>query len=460
MKTYVLYSLLLAWAIAGYSQVNTQKFDPSQIKALGNEQHILKKMPKVDMKSIIEEDKNDIENGLPPRFGKAISTDINLSDGIWKDVMNGKSWSIDIESEDARSINMIFRNFYLKPGAELYIYNNTKTRFIGPITHEQNNKSGVYATDILPGHRETVHLFEPNTPGKPSSLKIDKVIHGYSTEYIGYGDSAPCHTDIICRVGVGWGDEADAVAMVLLDDGTRFCSGVLLNNGCSDFTPSFLTAFHCLDTDSPFGALSQSEQNEVDSWVFRFGYATSACGGGGPDDYSYHTISGATFRSAWRDSDFALLELDHRPSGTSGVRYAGWDRTTTAPTSSVGIHHPRGDVMKISTEDDPATVVSWPGFADTTHWRVHFDDGVVEHGSSGSALFNQNGRVVGQLHGDQNNICPPADNSSCFCNQDVGEYGRLSSSWIGGGTATTRLSTWLTNDTSVSQTNTIQIPNL
>ena len=62
-----------------------------------------------------------------------------------------------------------------------------------------------------------------------------------------------------------------------------------------------------------------------------------------------------------------------------------------------------------------------------------WDLGATEGGSSGSPLFDQHHRIVGQLHGGQ---------AACG-NDDPDWYGRLFTSWTGDGTAGGRLSDWL-----------------
>lgn len=236
-----------------------------------------------------------------------------------------------------------------------------------------------------------------------------------------------------------------------------FAPEYLLINGCQDFTPNFLTAFHCLDENSN-GVIDPNEITQVQNdWVFRFQYMSPTCNGPGGTNFFWYT--GSTFRAASAPSDFLLVELDDLPEGSTGVTMAGWNRAANVATSSVGIHHPRGDVMKISIEDDLAIPIAWFG-GPQDYWRVNFDNGTVENGSSGSPLFDQNGRVVGQLRGNQNNQCLDIPNNNCFCDQRIGEYGRFDVSWTGGGTATTRLSTWLTNDSNVMQVNTIPIPSI
>jgi hypothetical protein len=61
---------------------------------------------------------------------------------------------------------------------------------------------------------------------------------------------------------------------------------------------------------------------------------------------------------------------------------------------------------------------------------------VTEPGSSGSPLYSQAGRFIGQLHGGPSSCGATGDNLSDY-------YGRFSVSWAGGGTNATRLSNWL-----------------
>jgi len=69
----------------------------------------------------------------------------------------------------------------------------------------------------------------------------------------------------------------------------------------------------------------------------------------------------------------------------------------------------------------------------TSHWFVHIDNGTLEHGSSGSPLFNENKKVIGQLH-----------SGNPGCNSDKRFwFGCFHRSWTGGGTNETRLSNWL-----------------
>ena len=75
-------------------------------------------------------------------------------------------------------------------------------------------------------------------------------------------------------------------------------------------------------------------------------------------------------------------------------------RAAPGSDSGVGIHHPSGDVKKISTYTQNTSSISLGAFG--SHWRVYWvetvtDHGVTEGGSSGSHLFNEEGLSIGTL---------------------------------------------------------------
>jgi hypothetical protein len=89
------------------------------------------------------------------------------------------------------------------------------------------------------------------------------------------------------------------------------------------------------------------------------------------------------------------------------------------------MHHPQGDIKKICQDTDSLLTAS---FAGAPCWRVaSWEAGVTEGGSSGSPLYDQDKRIVGQLFGGQ---------ATCsFLFNDY--YGRFDQSWTNG------LRTWL-----------------
>ena len=120
-------------------------------------------------------------------------------------------------------------------------------------------------------------------------------------------------------------------------------------------------------------------------------------------------------------SDVALIQLSSTPPASWNVEYAGWDASNAAHSSAVGIHHPSGDVKKICFEDD-APYTSTAGGAQVW-WINAWELGVTEPGSSGSPLFNQDHRIIGQLYGGAA-ACSGSVNNGAY-----DYYGRFDISW-------------------------------
>jgi hypothetical protein len=116
--------------------------------------------------------------------------------------------------------------------------------------------------------------------------------------------------------------------------------------------------------------------------------------------------------------------------------FSGWDNSGNTPTSGIGIHHPAGDIKKISFENNPLISTTFGSCPPNSHWGVTtWDSGVTEGGSSGSPLYDQNHRIIGQLHGGA---------SACGASSLSDEYGKFSVSWEpAGSTSATQLKYWL-----------------
>ena len=131
-------------------------------------------------------------------------------------------------------------------------------------------------------------------------------------------------------------------------------------------------------------------------------------------------------------SDGLLLLLNDEIPDDYNVFFNGWDRSNMLSLSGVGIHHPSGDYMKISTYGNyPTESITWRNSdvgktgATNAHWNATFDatlngHGVTEGGSSGSPLFNSKGLIIGTLSGGS---------SSCELPEGLNLYGKLYYHW-------------------------------
>jgi hypothetical protein len=386
-------------------------------------------MPPVDIEELLMEDAEDEKNGIPFRFGYQIEVNLDIKrDGTFELLPNGdKIWSLHIYAPGATSINLMYNDFWIPEGSKLFLFNDDKSEVIGAFTKRNNKENGEFATGILRGEGVTIEYYEPPVVESPGIINISSVVHGYKDIFKkvdrDFGSSGWCNNNTICPEGEPWRNEIRAVAMILTSGGSRLCSGSMINNVRQDLTPYFLTANHCVGSGS---------QN----WIIMFRYESPQCSPSvnGPLNY---TVQGTQLKANNTASDFALFLLTEAPPDSFEVHFAGWSAIDTPAANSVGIHHPSGDVKKISFDYDPPTSHAWSGTPPNSHWRIGvWDDGTTEPGSSGSPLFDQNHRITGQLHGGL---------ASCTV-LDYDSYGKFSFTWDYGTTPSTRAKDWLDPD--------------
>jgi hypothetical protein len=391
-------------------------------------------MPSFNLADLQAEDAiNDLSKG-PFRFGYNHMVNLNLSNsGNWTTLPNGdRLWQLGVKSTGAHSINLAFNDFFLPKGASMFIYNSTKDFVIGAFTSVNNQLDKEFATDLVHGDAMVIEYYEPANVANQGTINLYRVTHGYRgvEEYVAktFDSAGVCQININCSLGTNWQMEKHSV-VCLVSSGNEFCSGALVNDVPRDGKPYILTANHC--GASGFG-----------SWVFRFNWEAPGCANPPSSPSTAQSLSGGTQRASSANSDFSLVEITGGLSaGTIPSSYApyfsGWSNLNIAPDSVWGIHHPSGDIKKISHAPNACTSNTWSGTPADSHWKIgQWTMGCTEPGSSGSPLFDQNHRIVGQLHGGPSSCIATPANMNDF-------YGKFSMSWLGGGTASTQLKAWL-----------------
>ena len=345
------------------------------------------------------------------------------SHGTWTEEDGMRVWRMGVQAEGATGWSFYLSTYDLPKGGELYVYNGDRTQYQGAYTHKNNKPWGGLALGVLEGEQVVLEYREPlGMPGSNKThaagqIAVGQVVQGYRSLLLRevelqaeqsvngpFGNSGACNINVNCPEGSDWQVESKTVALIV-NGGFAACSGAMINNTANDGTPYFLTANHCLGNPN--------------TWTYYFNHESATCSGStGPTDNS---ISGGTLLVADGGSDVALIELSATPPSAWGVEYAGWDASSANHTSAVGIHHPSGDVKKICFEDDaPYTDVT--GGAQVW-WIDAWELGVTEPGSSGSPLFNQDHRIIGQLYGGAA-ACSGSVNNGAY---DF--YGRFDVSW-------------------------------
>jgi len=365
------------------------------------------------------------KKGTPWQFGKNVSVDIDLKKaGIKLPVDGGFIFILRIKSESALSLNLNFSKYQVPGDAFLHVYSANKKQILGGFTDDNNQKDGIFATSLILSNEITLEYFEPENPNFEGILQIDRVTHGFRNvaEYSkSFNDSGDCNINVNCDDGLPWADEVRSVCAIVTNN-SAFCTGTLINNVREDETPLFLTANHCYSDPS--------------SWVFWFNWQSEECETGSRPSTNQR-LSGATLKARSLNADFCLVQLNNIPPAEYGAFYAGWDRSNTQPESQVCIHHPSGDIKKISFDDTPANSTDYKPtpYLEHSHWEVKRWDRstTTEPGSSGSPLFDQNHRIIGQLHGGW---------ASCS-NFTEDYFGKISHSWEGDGSEGNRLKDFL-----------------
>ncbi len=377
---------------------------------------------KPDVKKVLKEDKTE-ENRIP-RFAIKIPVSLSERDGEFIETTFTINWKIAIFANEATSLNFQFKDLNLPEEAEMYIYSQNKRMVIGPIT-EKNIHGGVFASDMLYGSHAIIEVVMPRKSLKKGfSLKISSFSYGIlpnafvESSFRDFGDALDCNNDINCAVGDPWADVRDGIARIQVG-GEKHCSGSLVTDECESGRPYFLTAFHCFEGNE-----------DLTDWTFQFFYESLTCDGAKPT--TWVTFSGADFRAGWDDSDFLLLELLN-PTGIEGNTVSHVPNADVNDDLVACIHHPEGDAKKISLDGDGLGITG-------NNWVVEqWDDGVVQHASSGGPLFDEQHFIIGQVLGGDDNIgC--SDGGGLV---DNGTFGRTNVSWLGGGTNETSLEPWL-----------------
>jgi PKD repeat protein len=434
---------LFGFALASHAQISQGGTPPSFENAVTNDfDHQVLQAP--DMDKIRNEDMlEDAAGGPGPRrMGVSVIVNKGIDDaGTWTELPGGgKIWRLELEAPGALALGVYYDDFFIPEGGKLFLYNDNRNQVIGAYTAQNNPKEHLFSTEFIQGDKVVLEYYQPAEVTKRAHIHISELAYAYRDIDFNIKndrDAWWCMIDVACEEGDDWQNQIKGVARISIKIGYNYywCSGSLINNTNNDRTPYFLTASHCGEGASA---------SDLNQWIFYFNYQASTCNGTAT---GYNSMSGCQLKAkdpshADNGSDFYLVEFNNNIPDFFDVFYNGWNRTNSNEDAGngVSIHHPAGDIKKISTYNTPLmSSTFWNGLP--SHWRVTWAQtvngrSIVQGGSSGSPIFDSNGLIMGDLTGGY-------ASNSCT-NPSPAFYGKIWYSWDHNGTTpSTRLKDWL-----------------
>lgn len=477
-KVYLLAFLALTVFGGAYAQESTGGFPLSSTIVKVQDQKVAHiELPAPDYTAIIQQNDDRAAKGFkePYKIAQLVASDISLSNsGTWSYLDDGsKIWRLSVSVSGAKAIGLYYDHFQLPKGVKLFVSNENGRQTLGAYTAANNNAEfNVFANEPVQG---SVANIEMNIPAGISEADIIFHINDVAAYYRGVGplnqtysggststparptagNSAPCNVDANCPLppfapsDYHIAKNASVQITIRNTSGNDLgsCSGTLINNTGNvengTCVPYLLTASHCDDENS-------FDDAHYSQWLFRFNYRYDSCGGNTIADPSgiHSTMIGATFKArSYFPSmsspsgaplklvgDFLLLQLNGQPAETLGTFLNGWNRNLDLASSSnyydffIGFHYPRGDVEKQSIGYSIQSNGTFnQNQVHATHWYIPFAIGGTQKGSSGSGLFDVDGRLVGDLSGGSSSGCQNNPAFSDFGKE--GLYSKISYNW-------------------------------
>jgi lysyl endopeptidase len=364
--------------------------------------------------------------------------------GQWQILADGSLlWRLRVHVPGATDLHLGFESGKLTPGASLWVI-GANDYYEGPYTADDAMPLWI---PMVPGDSAIVEIHLPAGSVADSQLpQLSDVGGGFRDLFnpaprIGQpGASGACNINVVCPLGQAYSAEERALAYYEFradDDGlTYICTATLLNDVPADRKNYVLTAAHCMSSQSEAATMRLYWNYKSADCVITTGWSFA------------QNQTGASLRATRADADFTLVELNQEPNPTWNLFHAGWDADGIAPSSSIGLHHPRGDVAKVDNSPTaPRSTYNCIGTGNVnvnTHWYTGpYDQGTTEGGSSGSGLWipssdasGRGRRLIGTLSGGTAACFGTVPDNGIDC------YGKFSSAWDGP-SPSSRLRDWL-----------------
>ena len=383
--------------------------------------NLFEDMPAFDVKEELRLDSmnaGDLRGGY--KFAYKFMTHFNRGNsGVSYTLADGtRVWRLGIRSKGALSVNILFTEYELPEGAQVFIFNPQQTKVLGSFTSQNNSELNILPVSPLEGDELIVEYHEPAHAAFPGRLTVGEVNHGYRSLMRGLEPGERSAGDYSCTLSpVCLMDQAEYGIMarstvLLIIDGESACTGVMLNNTSENGKPYLLTAIHCLNRQ--FQISNPDYESIAGKIICYFNYDSPTCDPVMQGTKEMSVVS-SSLKVVNEEHDMALLELLETPPAYYQPYYAGWNIQEDGGTPLyTGIHHPRASVKRMNIFADNVALQSFTPsgtpFVGNVHWYLkRWDTGTTDSGSSGSPLFDSNLRVIGALSGGESTCSKPVN---------------------------------------------------
>jgi len=343
--------------------------------------------------------------GAPLRIGIARSVGTNdsvirLADLPWRSAQGGgRAARIELTSTGASAVRLgiLLRN--APSGLTLrFTGASAPTNVVGPFAAHDFPTAFPYWSPVVDGESAILELELPTgVPLDDAVLEVPTISHLTASvtqlktapdPFKAIGSSGSCEVDVACTdpPAVLLSAASSVVRLVLTYRGSTFlCTGTLVNDSVASHSPYIFTANHCLDNpEASINVLAASTQSaeaasSANSYWF---FQASTCGSRTTPNYAV-LARGAKLMARSFDYDWALLLLnDQAPAGAAFSAWRAEPLVLGTPADT--LHHPRGDVTKLSI----GVAAGYQTYPDGSSFaQMQWVQGVTEPGSSGAGLF-------------------------------------------------------------------------
>lgn len=426
MKTKTFTITILFFLSLGFTELFSQITEYSPLSSVNN-----KEIPAlvVHVAPKLAEKKNEIRYLKKLKFAEVVEMNISPdTHGKWSRYNDKIIWKQKIISPEAYSLNLTFTKFQINQGVKIFVYNPSQTDVLGALSYLNNKSDSTLAIRPIKGDTIIIEMQVPAELDSYGELEIGRLGHDFTNIYDVIKDgqfdrSGDCNIDVACSNDENILTSKNAVCRIIFNN-RELCTGTIVNNTTQNGKPYIITANHCL-----------SDAETAESAVFIFDYQSPFCKG--PDGVVSKSISGSKLLATAKKIDFALVELSENIPVNYYPYYSGWNATEDYNdlTSTYSIHHPWGDVKKLSIDNDPPVSESYSSYYENeSHWRIQdWEEGTTERGSSGGPLFDNKNRLIGDLTGGEADCYVPINDY----------YSKISRAWDFYDDTTKQLKYWL-----------------